>query len=151
MDSSIFATGKKPIHSKWVYKIKYKSDESIELYKFGLVICRSRQIEGINYHDTFTLVAKLVTVRTILAIAASHHWQLYQLNVDNAFLHGDLHEEVYMHLPPGYHTSMTGKACFVYAPFISLYALQCWFSKLTGALKAYGFSQSYVDYSLFTL
>lgn len=57
------------------------------------------QKEGINYQETFALVTKLVYVRCLLAIAASESWSLYQLDVNNAFLYGNLIEKVYMHLP----------------------------------------------------
>ncbi|CAH9081001.1 unnamed protein product, partial [Cuscuta epithymum] len=144
--------GKKPIYCKWVYKIKYKSDGSIDRYKARLVVCGNRQIQGIDYDETFAPVAKMVTVRTILAIAASRGWETHQMDVDNAFLHGDLQEEVYMHLPPGYSSTKSGQVCKLLR---SLYGLRqaprCWFSKLTNALLSYGFSQSHADYSLFTL
>ncbi|CAH9102405.1 unnamed protein product [Cuscuta epithymum] len=102
--------GKKAIFCKWVYKIKYKSDGSVERYKARFVVCGNRQVQGINYSETFAPVAKMVTVHTILAVAASCHWELHHMDVDNAFLHGDLNEEVYMHLPPGYSASSPGKA-----------------------------------------
>ncbi|CAH9106113.1 unnamed protein product [Cuscuta epithymum] len=144
--------GKKPIFCKWVYKIKYRSDGSIDRYKARLVVCGNRQIQGIDYDETFAPVAKMVTVRTLLAIAASRDWEIHQMDVDNAFLHGDLKEEVYMYLPPGYTSSRTGQVCKLLR---SLYGLRqaprCWFSKLTAALITYGFSQSHADYSLFTL
>ncbi|CAH9100668.1 unnamed protein product [Cuscuta europaea] len=144
--------GKKAIYCKWVYKIKYKSDGSVERYKARLVVCGNRQVHGIDYSETFAPVAKMVTVRTILAVAASSHWELHQMDVDNAFLHGDLREEVYMHLPPGYSTSSSGKVCRLLR---SLYGLRqaprCWFSRLTTCLRNYGFTQSHADYSLFTI
>ncbi|CAH9101687.1 unnamed protein product [Cuscuta europaea] len=72
------------------------------------------------------------------AVAAIQHWELHQMDVDNAFLHGDLHEEVYMHLPPGYTTSSPGQVRRLHR---SLYGLRhapcCWFSKLTTALRRY--------------
>ncbi|CAH9121069.1 unnamed protein product [Cuscuta epithymum] len=144
--------GKRAIYCKWVYKIKYKSDGTIDRYKARLVVCGNRQVQGIDYSETFAPVAKMVTVRTLLMVAASRHWELHQMDVDNAFLHGDLHEEVYMHLPPGYSASTSGQVCRLLR---SLYGLRqaprCWFSKLTGSLKQYGFEQSHADYSLFTL
>ncbi|CAH9116972.1 unnamed protein product, partial [Cuscuta epithymum] len=144
--------GKKPIFCKWVYKIKYKSDGTIDRYKARLVVCGNRQVQGIDYDETFAPVAKMVTVRTMLAIAASRDWEIHQMDVDNAFLHGDLHEEVYMHPPPGYSSSKPGQVCRL---LHSLYGLRqaprCWFSKLTRALVNYGFHQPHADYSLFTL
>jgi hypothetical protein len=143
---------KKAIGSKWVYRIKYHSDGTIERYKARLVILGNNQVEGLDYHETFAPVVKMVTVRTFLAVAAAKCWELHQMDVHNAFLHGDLDEEVYMKFPPGFRSSAPNQACRLRK---SLYGLKqaprCWFAKLKSALLKYGFTQSYSDYSLFTL
>jgi len=90
-----------PITSKWVFKIKTKSDVSIERYKAHLVARGFQHTPRLNYEETFAPVAHMTTVGTLLAVAASSSWAISQMDVKNAFLHGNLKEEVYMQPHPG--------------------------------------------------
>ena len=96
--------GKKAIGCKWIYKLKFRADGSLERYKARLVVLRNNQKAGVDFSDTFAPVVKMSTVRTFREVAAARKWDLHQMDVHNAFLHGDLEEEVYMKLPPGFRT-----------------------------------------------
>lgn len=144
--------GKKALGCRWVYTIKHHSDGTIERYKARLVIRGDRQIAGKDFEETFAPVAKMTTIRMFLKVVAAKQWEVHQMDVHNAFLHGDLEEEVYMTLPPGFRSSGTNQVLRLRK---SLYGLRqaprCWFAKLTNALLRYGFVQTYSDYSLFYL
>ncbi|MCO5550835.1 hypothetical protein L7F22_004328 [Adiantum nelumboides] len=94
--------GKKPIGCRWVYKVKHKSDGSVSRYKARLVAKRYAQTYVIDYEDTFAHFAKMAFVRAVIAVVVAKGWILHQMDVKNAFLHGDLQEEVYMEQLPGF-------------------------------------------------
>ncbi|GJV84746.1 ribonuclease H-like domain-containing protein [Tanacetum coccineum] len=142
--------GRKAIGSKWLWKIKYKSSGEIKRYKARVMAKGFSQREGFDYLETFSHVVKMSTVRCMLNVAISNGWDLFQLDINNAFLYGDLSEDVYMTLPPGFDTYKS-KVCKLNK---SLYGLKQaprkWNAKLTQALTEHGFVQSKFHYSLFT-
>jgi hypothetical protein len=90
------------VSSKWIYKIKHATDESIENHKARFVACGFSQKEGIDYEETFAPVARYTSIRTIIALAAKMKWKLHQMDVKTTFLNGVIEEEVYIEQPQGF-------------------------------------------------
>lgn len=139
------------IGCKWVYRIKRHADGSLARYKARLVAKGFHQHPGEDYTDTFSPVIKPTTIRTILAVAVSNNWAIRQLDVQNAFLHGKLHEDIYMQQPPGFtNPHAPHLVCKLHR---SLYGLKqaprAWFYRLHDHLLSYGFTSSTCDPSLF--
>ena len=99
------------IGCKWVYNLKYKPNGTMDKYKARLVAKSYTQQIGIDFLDTFSPVAKLISVRVLLAVIKVRNWCLQKLDVNNVFLNEDLFEEVYMHSPQGYKTTTYSLAC----------------------------------------
>ena len=110
-DMTTLLPGKSAVGCKQVYKIKIWADGSVERYKACLVTKGFTQEYDIDYEKTFTPVVRLTFVRSLLTVAAVRYWPLFQIDVKNAFLNGDLLEEVYMQPPPGYPDSQNQVCC----------------------------------------
>ncbi|GKD69240.1 ribonuclease H-like domain-containing protein, partial [Tanacetum coccineum] len=143
---------RKAIRNKWIYKIKYKSSGDINRYKARLVVKGFNKKEGIDFDNTFSPVVKMSTVRCVIALSVTNNWPLFQLDVNNEFLYGDLDEDIYMTIPKGFASKDNkNKVCKLVK---SLYGLKQaprkWNKKLISVLKENGFVQSANDHSLFT-
>jgi len=114
--------GKKPIGCKWVFTIKYKADRTLERYKTRSVAKVYIQSYGIDYQETFALVAKMNMVRILLSVVVNFDCLLLQFDVNNDFLHGNLEEEIYMDIPLGFNKNRFGTK--VYRLKKALYGLK---------------------------
>uniref|UniRef100_A0A2N9G3P5 Integrase catalytic domain-containing protein n=1 Tax=Fagus sylvatica TaxID=28930 RepID=A0A2N9G3P5_FAGSY len=148
-DMTTLPPGKSAVGCKWVYKIKTRADGSVERYKARLVARGFTQEYGIDYEETFAPVARLTSVRSLLAVAAVRHWPLFQMDVKNAFLNGDLLEEVYMQPPPGYPDSQNQVCRLRRALYGLKQAPRAWFAKFSSVVAQQGFTPSSYDSALF--
>jgi hypothetical protein len=143
--------GKNIIGSKWVFRIKRKADGMIDKYKARLVACGFTQIYGVDYFTTYSPVAKLMSFRTILAIAVCQNWDIKSFDFNSVYLNGELdaNEDIYMQALPGYDSD----AHTVKHLRKSLYSLKQagrrWYDTLARALKSLGFSISIADPGVF--
>jgi transposase InsO family protein len=141
--------GKKTIGCRWVYKIKTKSDGTLERYKARLVAKGYAQEYGIDYEETFAPVARMTTVRTLIALASIKKWSIFQMDVKNAFLNGKLVEEVYMEPPPGLSIS-EGKVLRLEKALYGLkQAPKAWYDRFSRVMIDIGFQFCLTDTALF--
>jgi histone deacetylase 1/2 len=140
---------RKAIGCKWIFRVKENPDGSVNKYKARLVAKGFSQTVGFDFTETFSPVIKPVTIRVILTLAVTYKWQVQQIDINNAFLNGELQEEVYMSQPPGFVNSDNTLVCKLHK---SLYGLKqaprAWYDRLTTALLHLGFVKSKCDPSL---
>ncbi|KAI5329222.1 hypothetical protein L3X38_028619 [Prunus dulcis] len=143
--------GKPIIGVKWVYKTKLNLDGSVQKNKARLVAKGYSQKPGIDYNETFAPVARLDTIRTLIALAAQKEWNLYQLDVKSAFLNGVLKEEVYVEQPQGF--VKDNEEIRVYKLNKALYGLKqaprAWYDEIDSYFNRAGFKKSPSEATLY--
>eukprot|EP00253_Pinus_taeda_P002707 PITA_02707 len=92
------------VGSRWIYKIKYVADDSVQKYKARFVAKGYAQKEGIDYEETFAPVARYTSIRIVTSLAAQMGWEIHQMDVKTTFLNGVIEEEVYIEQPEGFET-----------------------------------------------
>ncbi|KAJ9554092.1 hypothetical protein OSB04_018137 [Centaurea solstitialis] len=137
--------------SKWIFRLKRKVDGTIDRYKARLVARGFSQQYGLDYEETFSPVAKMVTIRTVISLAAHNNWNLWQLDVKNAFLYGELDRDIFMEQPQGFvsqrfpeHVCRLKKALYGLKQ-----APRAWYGQIAQYLSFCGFHSSSSDPSLF--
>jgi hypothetical protein len=145
--------GCKSIGTKWVWKNKEGEKGEVVRNKSRLVAQGFSQKEGIDYEETFALVARLEAIRILLAFSMAKGFKLHQMDVKSAFLNGVLEEEVYARQPPGFESENYPHR--VYKLRKALYGLKqaprTWYARLRGFLFERGFEMGMVDQTLFLL
>jgi len=141
----------KKIGVKWLYKTKLNELGEVDKYKARLVAKGYSQQYGVDYTEVFAPVARMDTVRMIVALAAQRNWTIYQLDVKSAFLHGKLSEDVFVEQPKGY--KKKGSEGKVYQLHKALYGLKqaprAWFSRIASYFKDEGFETCPNEHTLF--
>ena len=143
--------GKSPIGCRWVYAIKIGSDGGVDHLKSRLVAKGYTHIYGSDYYGTFSPVAKMASIHLLFFMAAMRSWPLYQLDIKNAFLHGDLAEEVYMEQPPGFVAQ--GESGLVCMLRYSIHGLKqsprAWFSRFSTVVQEFVMTRSTSEHYVF--
>lgn len=146
-----FPEGKNVIGLKWVFKTKFQAGGSIQKHKPRLVVRGFAQQEGIDCEETFSPIARFEIVRMILALAAQKEWKVFQFDVKSAFLNGDLNEEVYVSMPPGFEDSSDQNKVLRLRK--ALYGLKqaprAWYSKINDFFHQQGFERSMHEPTLY--
>ena len=150
-DLVVLPSGKSPVGCHWVYTVKVGPDGQVDPLKACLVAKGYTQVYGSNYGNTFSPVAKIASVCLLLSMAAMCSWPIYQLDIKNVFLHGDLANEVYMEQLPGFVAQ--GESGLVCRLHRSLYGLKqsprAWFDRFSSIVQEFGMLRSTANHSVF--
>ena len=141
----------KTVGCKWLFIVKCKADDSVERFKAKLVAKGFTQTYGVDYQKTFAPITKINYIRVLLSLAANYNWPIHQLDIKNAFLNGDLEEEVFMSPPPGFEKVFSQhKVCKLKKSLHGLKkSLRAWFERFRKAMKCYGYHQSQANHIMF--
>jgi hypothetical protein len=142
---------KNVINTKWVFRNKLNEDGQVTRKNDRLVCKGYAQIEGIDYEETFASVARMETIRLLLAYACSKNVKVYQMDIKSAFLNGELEEEVYIEQPERFQLSEnTDYVCKLKKALYGLkQAPRAWYSRLDKYLQQVGFIKGRVDNNLY--
>ena len=141
--------GTKPLPNKWVFKVKWAPDGSIERFKARLVVGGHRQRDGIDYSEVYAPVGRFASLRALMGKAAHDDLELVAVDISNAFLHGKLDQPIYMRQPDGFATGDANVSCKLIK---TLYGLKQspkeWYNVLSEGLSSFGFSSCDYDRAL---
>ena len=132
------------IRCMWIYRHKFHANGTLARYKARLVVNGKCQQVGVDCDETFRPVMKPTTIRSVLSLAVSRSWPIHQLNIKNAFLHGDLKETVYMYQPPRFMDPQN--PTHIYRLLKSLYGLKqaprTWYHRFATYIHNCGFKST---------
>ena len=136
---------------KWVFKLKRGPEGEINRFKARWVVKRFQQQEGIDYHQTFASAVKPISYKSNVVIAKARDWEIEQMDIQTAFLYGDIEEEIYVQQPTGFiDDSFPNYRCLLKkAVYGTAQRPRIWYQTLTEFLSSCGFWPINADLSVF--
>jgi hypothetical protein len=140
---------RKVLGSKWVLRIKRGPDGAIQKYKARVVAQGFTQIEGVDYDETFAPVAKLASLRAVLALATELNWEIHQMDVKAAYLNGALEEDIFMAPPPGFDIPEGMVLKLKKAVYGTKQGGRVWYKNVKAELEEMGYERTESDHGVF--